>query len=159
MDGSQRKKYWANKTFREAVFFFAVSAALIVYSFVKHYAGVRIEWKMSPYLFPILVSVFLLLLSVRLFAQARREANARDGGAAREKAYFSLRNFLATLAIVLLYGLSMRYVPFGIATAAMLAAMLLLLGERSWKRIALVSILTSGAIWAVFDLGLKVNLP
>lgn len=160
MGGSKLKKCLKNNTFQDAIFFFAVSIALIVYSFIKHYSGIKIEWKMSPYLFPILISVFMLVLSFILFSQSLKEIKAQEGETQeKEMEYFNLRNFLATLAIVILYYISMKYVSFVIATIILLAVMLLLLGERRWWVVALVSVLTTGVIYAIFGLGLKVNLP
>ena len=55
------------ETVKESVLFFVLGVSLLVYSLVNHYS-VQIEWGLSPYLFPAVIAVFMIILSVTLFA-------------------------------------------------------------------------------------------
>ncbi len=145
-----------NKTVREGVFFFICAAALLIYSFGKHYSGITVEWKLSPYLFPILAGGLLLALSVSLIAQGVKEsAKSAD----EERVYFNYKNFLATVGIAIAYYLTVKYITFLGATLLLLLGMLLVLGERRRSVLILVPILTTGAIYVIFGVLLRVNLP
>lgn len=156
---NKKSSIFANHSFQEALVFFALSVWLIVYSYTKHYSGMKYDWKMSPYLFPILVSVFLFLLSAALLYQAIREYRKSGSSEGKEKAYFNVFNFVATIALVTVYYSALKFVPFVVATAVLLALMLLLFKERRWWMILLVSVLTSLLVYLLFSVGLHVNLP
>lgn len=156
MNGNKRRELLKNKTVREGAFFFACAAALLVYSFCKHYAGIRVEWKLSPYLFPILTGVLLLILSVCLVAQGLKECGQSGD---KERFCFNRKNFLATVGMAAVYCLSVKYITFLGATPLLLLGMLLVLGERRKSVLILVPILTTGAIYVIFGVLLRVNLP
>ncbi len=156
---NKKSSIFASHTFQEALVFFVLSVWLIVYSYTKHYTGMKYDWKMSPYLFPIVISVFLFLLSVALFYQAVHEYRKNTGAQCEKNAYFNFFNFMATIILVAAYYFSLRVVPFVIATAVLLALMLILFKEKRWWVILLVSVLTTGAIYLLFSVGLHVNLP
>lgn len=156
MSEKKRRELLKNKTVREGAFFFVCAAALLVYSFCKHYAGVRVEWKLSPYLFPILTGALLLFLSVRLIAQGMKEGGKN---ADKERVCFNRKNFLATVGMAAVYCLTVKYITFIGATPLLLLGMLLVLGERRKSVLILVPILTTGAIYGIFGVLLRVNLP
>lgn len=66
------KKLIKNKAMHEAILFLMMSIGLLIHALTKHYAQSMPDWKMSPYLFPLLVSFFLFLLSISMLADARR---------------------------------------------------------------------------------------
>ena len=156
---NKKSSIFANHSFQEALVFFALSVWLIVYSYTKHYSGMKYDWKMSPYLFPIVVSVFLFLLSAALLFQAIREYRKNRGADGEEKAYFNYFNFIATIALAAAYYFALKFVPFVIATAVHLAVMRILFKEKRGWIILLVSVLTSGIVYLLFSVGLHVNLP
>ena len=156
----KNKKLLKNRSFQDGLLFLALSVALLVYSFYNHYTGMKVDWKMSPYLFPIIIALFLLLLSVLLLIGAVNEV--KKASATEEKtepAYFNVKNFILTLALVIAYYYSMKFVSFIIATIVLLALLLLLFNERRWWMVLLVSVLTTGALYLIFSVGLHVNLP
>lgn len=156
MSEHKRRELIKNKTVREGALFFVCAAALLVYSFRRHYAGISVEWKLSPYLFPILTGVLLLILSVCLIAQGVKE----DGkNADKERVCFNRKNFLATVGMAAAYCLAVKYITFVGATFLLLLGMLLVLGERRKSVLILVPLLATGAIYVLFGVLLRVNLP
>ena len=156
----KNKKLLKNHSFQDGLLFLALSVALLVYSFYNHYTGMKVDWKMSPYLFPIIIALFLLLLSVLLLIGAVNEVKKTEGEAEKEEpAYFNYKNFILTLALVIAYYYSMKFVSFILATIVLLALLLLLFNERRWWMVLLVSVLTTGALYLLFSVGLHVNLP
>ena len=157
MDKNKKSSVFADRSFREGIVFRALSLGLIVYAWVGHSSGMKYDWKMSPYLFPILAGVFLLISSAALLVRAVRggRARARRG----ETSAFNARRFLAALALVLAYVGALHFVPFAAATPVFLALMLLLLGERRpWVCLA-VPLLMTGLVFLLFGMGLHVDLP
>lgn len=159
-DGAHMKKEKIYKlhSFQEGLLFLGLSVFLLIYSFYKHYTGLKVEWKMSPYLFPILVATLLLALSVSLLSEAVKKHKRGETDAANTE-YFNIKVFFLTLALAVLYFVVLHYVPFVITTVFFLAALLLLFNERRWWMIALISVLTTLVIYLVFSVGLHVNLP
>lgn len=158
MEQSKLKKALSNHSFQEALVFLVLGAALLIYSLVNHYTGMKVEWKMSPYLFPVLISVFLLALAAALLIQSLNQIREQSGEQ-KEKGYFNALNFVLTLVLVIAYYFSMRLVPFVAATVVLMVLLLLLFGERRWWMVALVSVLTTAVIYLLFSVGLHVNLP
>ena len=155
MDKNKKSSVFADRSFREGIVFLALSLGLIVYAWVGHSSGMKYDWKISPYLFPILAGVFLLISSAALLLRAVRGGRARRG----ETSAFNARRFLAALALVLAYVGALHFVPFAAATPVFLALMLLLLGERRlWVCLA-VPLLTTGLVFLLFGMGLHVDLP
>lgn len=64
-------------TSREGFVFLLGSVLLAVYSLVLH-ALSNAKWKMSPYLFPLVIAVFLFLLSLSLLQEGKKERQTRD---------------------------------------------------------------------------------
>jgi len=58
-------------TSTEGFVFLLGSVLLGVYSLVLHVLS-KAKWKMSPYLFPLLLAVFLFLLSLSLLQEGRK---------------------------------------------------------------------------------------
>lgn len=156
MPEKERKSFLNNKTVREGIFFFLCAAALLIYSFRKHYSGISVEWKLSPYLFPILTGELLLVLSVSLVVQGVKEIGQNADG---EQIFFNYKNFFATVGIAAAYYLTVKYITFIGATLLLLLGMLLVLGERRRSVLVLVPILTTGAIYVLFGVLLRVKLP
>lgn len=146
-----------NRNIQDSILFFLSGGALIRYSLVKHYGGPPVEWKMSPYLFPILVSVFLLLLSVSLFFDGLYQI--RHGGEAGGAGPVKFRSVLITIALSAAYVVLMRWIGFIPATVIFLAVFIFFLGERRLWLIALVALIATLSIYVIFDTALGVMLP
>ena len=68
------------QTSREGYAFLLLSVALATYSLVLHEAS-NAKWKMSAYLFPLVLAVFLFFLSLTLLQEGRKEAKAEQARA------------------------------------------------------------------------------
>ena len=157
MPEKKRRAILKVRAVREGIFFLLCAASLLIYSLVSHYSGVPVEWKMSPYLFPILTASLLFILSGIVLLQGIREYRKSTGEERTE--YFHAKSFLAVLAIVLAYCLAVKTVTFLAATPLLLLAMLLALGERRRAVLILVPVLTTGSVYMIFGVLLRINLP
>ena len=159
MENSGTKSLLRIGEFQDAVFVGLCSAGLLAYSLYHHrFDRNTSEWKMSPYLFPTLISVFGFLLAISLLADALHELRGgREGAAAAGK-----KNPVGVLVLVgasFLYYLLMPVIHFIPATILYLLGLFLYLGERKWWKLALLSLITTFAVYARFGLGLNVRLP
>ena len=59
----EKRKF--SSTFWEGVFLLFVSVFGVVMSLISH-KDFNVEWKLSPYLFPLIISFFLLFLSISI---------------------------------------------------------------------------------------------
>jgi putative tricarboxylic transport membrane protein len=147
-----------NRDIQDSCFIFIAGAALLWYSLSEHYKGPGVEWKMSPSLFPALVSVLLLLLSAPLLLgglrQIRGERPARDA-----KSAVKTGPVLISAALSAAYYFLLRFITFIPSTVLFLAALMYLLGERRYWLIALTAVAGSLAVYAFFGLALGVRLP
>ncbi len=146
-------------TILDSLAFLLLSVALFCYSLYRHYNGLPVEWQMSPYLFPALLSVFLFLLSLSLFAEGRRQSTSRGKTDSTAKKAADYRGVLVTIAASVLYVALMPVIHFLPATVLFLAGMLCYLGERRRWLVGLLSVGTSVAIYVLFALMLNVMLP
>lgn len=68
------REHIKNKGVLPSIGVLALGVALGAYSLISFYtARVKTEWIMSPYLFPLLLSVFTVLLSVSLFFESKKK--------------------------------------------------------------------------------------
>ena len=152
-----------NKNIQDSCVIFLCGAGLLCYALYSHYNGPRVEWKMSPSLFPVIVSAFLMLLSVSLLFdglyQIREEKKSASGGSggAAQKAKF--KPVLVTIALSIAYFVVMRYITFIPATILFLGAFIFFLGERRYWLIAIIAVITALAVYAIFGIALSVRLP
>jgi putative tricarboxylic transport membrane protein len=149
-----------NKNIQDSCVIFICGAGLLCYALFSHYNGPIVEWKMSPSLFPVIVSVFLMLLSVSLLFDGLyqiREAKKSASGGAAQKA--KIKPVLVTIALSIAYFVVMRYITFIPATILFLGAFIFFLGERRYWLIALIAVITALAVYAIFGIALSVRLP
>ena len=158
MDG-HKKKFISNPEIQDGIVVLLLGAALLIYSLFMHYtARVQTEWKMSPYLFPVLISVFAILLAVSLFADGKRTMATDE----KKKAPDSFRNFKRVLAVALMaiiYEILMDITGFIPATIVFLMAMFRFFGEKRWWMIVLIATATSLIIYLLFGVLLNVRFP
>jgi hypothetical protein len=156
-----------NKSIQECLCVFALGAALLCYSLVEHYGGPHVEWKMSPYLFPSLVAVFLMLLGVSLLfdglgqikAAKRISEAGTDGKRGDTAKEVKWKTVLVTIALAVVYYLVLPFLTFIPATIVFLVAFIFFLGERRYWLIALIAVISSVLLWAIFGIALGVMLP
>lgn len=157
MEENSKKSYIYNKNIQDAVLFTILAVALLIYALVNHYSAGNIEWKMSPYLFPVLIAVFIAALALSLVADGIRQL--KTGEADEKKTAVKWKGVLFTIAASVVYYGIMRIVTFVPATILFLVAMLYYLGERRLWLIGLVSVISSLSIYVIFGLLLNVMLP
>ncbi len=159
MEKSGKKSLLRIAEFQDSVFVGLCSAGLLAYSLYHHrFDRNTTEWKMSPYLFPTLISVFGFLLAVSLLADALHELRGRE----EKPAAAGGKNPVGVLVLVgasILYYILMPLLHFIPATILYLLGLFVYLGERKWWKLALLSVLATGAVYALFGLALNVRLP
>ncbi len=147
-----------NKTLRESLALLALGLALGAYSLIGfRTAAVQTKWALSPYLFPLLLSVLALILAAALFAEGRRERAAGEAPAAA--APRAKKTVWIVLAAAIFYDALLPLIRFIPATALFLAALTWLLGERRRWMIAAVALVTPLLLYALFGLALGLRLP
>ena len=142
-----------SSTFWEGVFLFVVSVFGISMSFISH-KDFNVEWKLSPYLFPLIISFFLLILSISIIMQGLKDESEK-----KEKSKIDIKSLLIFGLVCLLYLLVFNFLGFVLSTILLLVSLMMLLGERRWWFILLVSVISSLIIYLLFAKYLSVMLP
>ena len=142
-----------SSTFWEGVFLFVVSVFGISMSFISH-KDFNVEWKLSPYLFPLIISFFLLILSISIIMQGLKDESEK-----KEKGKIDIRSLLIFGRVCILYLLVFNFLGFVLSTIILLVLLMMLLGERRWWFILLVSVISSLIIYLLFAKYLSVMLP
>ena len=142
-----------SSTFWEGVFLFVVSVFGISMSFISH-KDFNVEWKLSPYLFPLIISFFLLILSISIIMQGLKDESEK-----KEKSKIDIKSLLIFGIVCILYLLVFNFLGFVLSTIILLVLLMMLLGERRWWFILLVSVISSLIIYLLFAKYLSVMLP
>lgn len=142
-----------SSTFWEGVFLFVVSVFGISMSFISH-KDFNVEWKLSPYLFPLIISFFLLILSISIIMQGLKDESEK-----KEKSKIDIKSLLIFGLVCILYLLVFNFLGFVLSTIILLVLLMMLLGERRWWFILLVSVISSLIIYLLFAKYLSVMLP
>ena len=142
-----------SSTFWEGVFLFVVSVFGISMSFISH-KDFNVEWKLSPYLFPLIISFFLLILSISIIMQGLKDESEK-----KEKSKIDIKSLLIFGLICIIYLLVFNFLGFVLSTIILLVLLMMLLGERRWWFILLVSVISSLVIYLLFAKYLSVMLP
>lgn len=142
-----------SSTFWEGVFLFVVSVLGIAMSFISH-KDFKVEWKLSPYLFPLIISFFLLILSISIIMQGLKDESEK-----KENGKIDIRSLLIFGLVCILYLLVFNFLGFVLSTIILLVLLMMLLGERRWWFILLVSVISSLIIYLLFAKYLSVMLP
>ena len=142
-----------SSTFWEGVFLFVVSVFGISMSFISH-KDFNVEWKLSPYLFPLIISFFLLILSISIIMQGLKDESEK-----KEKSKIDIMSLLIFGLVCILYLLVFNFLGFVLSTIILLVLLMMLLGERRWWFILLVSVISSLVIYLLFAKYLSVMLP
>lgn len=157
MEKNRKKDYLHNKNIQDAVLFLMLAIALIVYSLVNHYSTVKLEWKLSPYLFPLLIAVFVTALSLSLIADGKKQIELNER--IEKKTAIHWKSVLFTIGSSIVYYRIIKYFKFIPSTILFLVAMFLHLGERRIWLIAIISVICSVSVYVIFGVFLHVMLP
>ncbi|MBQ0071233.1 MAG: tripartite tricarboxylate transporter TctB family protein [Spirochaetales bacterium] len=142
-----------NSDFMEGLVFFIFSIAGILFSLNEH-TKMSIQWKLSPYLFPLFISILLLILSLTLMLTAWKK-----GVSSSKSSPVDWKKIIIFSVMCVIYYNVIVYLGFMLTTLLFLAGMLVLMGEKRWWLIILISILTTLVIWGLFAKFLHVLLP
>jgi hypothetical protein len=174
---AHKRDWLKNGGVQDALVVFVLGCALFFYSLKEHYgwflaAGenhIAREWKLSAYLFPALIAVFLILLAVSLLFEGLLREKPADDTLPREKPASQktssspnsakLKPAVLVIILSIAYYFALKPLRFLPSTIIFLALLMFLLGERRVLRITIVSVLSALVIYAVFALALKVMLP
>lgn len=160
MGDNEKKSILRSGDLHDSIFVGGASAILLSYSLYHHYFDRNTSvWSMSPFLFPVLISIFGLILSLSLWANARRATERGQDSGASARPRRDLRTAVVLTAISIVYCAVMPIVTFIPSTVIYLAVLFFFLGERKIWKIALLSSISTGAIYALFAVGLNVRLP
>lgn len=160
MENNGKKSLLRNANCHDSIFVGLCSVGLLGYSLYHHHFDRNTtEWKTSPFLFPVLISVFGFLLAVSLMADAIHEAHTPEEAHAKAGKKNNPIGALVFIGASIAYYLLMPILHFIPATILFLAGLFIYLGERKWWKIALLALITTGAVYALFGLGLNVRLP
>ena len=110
-------------------------------------------------LFPLLVGFSLLGLSLALFLGSLKTKHISPKDQEPFPAGKDRRRVLAVGASLALFVVLLKPLGYGVCGAALMAAILRLLGLRSWGRILLISLATAAVSFYLFDALLGVPLP
>ena len=160
MEKNKKKTLLNAPSLKDSIFVGACSVGLFAYSLYHHHNDRNTgEWKMSPYLFPTLISVFGFLLAVSLFADARREVRKLNEETSEPAVKKNWIGVLILIGAAILYYILLPIIHFIPATILFLLGLFIYLGERKWWKLALLSVLTTAAVYVLFGIALKVHLP
>jgi putative tricarboxylic transport membrane protein len=109
-------------------------------------------------LFPMLVGIFILFLSIPGLVGSLKSGETRKLSQGVFPQGSDLRRVIAIALSVLLFAILLQPLGYGICSAFLMAAVLRLLGMRSWGKAAVIAILTAGISYFFFVL-LDIPLP
>jgi putative tricarboxylic transport membrane protein len=110
-------------------------------------------------LFPLLVGVVLLGLSLALFFWSLKNKDISEKDQEPFPVGKDRRRVLSVGAALALFVVLLKPLGYGLCGAALMAAILRFLGLRSWGRILLISLATAAISFFLFDTLLGVPLP
>ncbi len=138
-------------TFYEGVGFLLLACSLVVYA-LYHHAEAQVPWKQSPYLFPLLIALFLFPLALSVIKEGLHEQR-------RENTAFQGKAVLVVIAATALYIGLMGVVGFLISTVLFLVLIIGYLGEKRRVLVVGIAILFPCILYVLFAMLLHVMLP
>ena len=165
-----------NKLMQEGAVLLALAGYLLWYSLDGYAQAFNKDWSQSPFLFPVVVAIVLFVLSFLLFGQGIHGLRAETAEGKKEQQSGALRRTAIVIALCLLYygalrlgslpylavslfGLTLRFSTFELATFVFLVAMMLFLSVRNKKILVLVPLGTVLFLSVMFRSLLHVILP
>jgi putative tricarboxylic transport membrane protein len=112
-------------------------------------------------LFPFLISLFLILLAIGLFAASLRKGGRFSFIEIRKS--WPDRNGFRRIGLTVLflasYVLALNYLGFLLTTFLFIFLLLRFIEPQKWPTVILGSLLTAGGSYAIFEIWLRANLP
>lgn len=149
--------YLKHPKIQEGILVLSLGAALGIYSLYSFFtATVKTQWIMSPYLFPLLLAAFAVLISLSLILEGVHDCAAGENTATSSLA---LKPICIVLLLCILYAALLPRLSFIPATMLFLAAFIRYLGEKRVWLIALIAVIMPVLLYLIFGVGLSVRLP
>ncbi|MDD2446507.1 MAG: tripartite tricarboxylate transporter TctB family protein [Tissierellia bacterium] len=162
MGNNEKRQYLSNSKVKESLLFITIAIVILLYSLINHYTTKDLQWGLSPYLFPLLVSVFMISISISLFVEGIKDEKLRkkeeiNKVEKKEKVYW--KEVIFVIFISLVYYLAMDIIGFIFSTTLFLVILFVFLGERRKWILVLISLSTTAIIYFIFSVLLHVMLP
>ena len=142
------------------IVFGAILLSLSVIFFALTFTFPSTTIALSPTVFPRFVTVCMFILSALLLGQGIQKRRQHSGpGPERERDRVFIRRFLLMALSGFLYTRLIRFSGYLVATPLLIAASMLIFGERKWYRIVLVAGITTGILYWLFRMIFRVPLP
>ncbi len=109
--------------------------------------------------YPFMVGLFLIATSSPLFFESLRQ---KEKKLEYEEQFPKGKNLLRVVSVVgtlLAFAILLKPLGYGVCSAVLMAAILRFLGLRSWMKVFLFSVITSGVSYYLFAKILSVPLP
>ena len=147
-----------NQKFQEGLVVLLLGIALGGYSlYMFRTAAVKTSWIMSPYLFPLLLSVFTILVSLSLLLEAIHEMRTTAGSGGKGK--MNLKSVAVVMLLCIAYAALLPHLGFILTSMLFLAAFIWFLGERRIWLVAAISLVMPLLLYGIFGVLLSVRLP
>ena len=114
----------------------------------------------QPRFFPDLISALTVVLGISLFIQGIRKHKAdSDNQEVYTFRWNEMRLVLLTLGVIILYVISMYFIPYLPATIVATGVLVALYGQKKIWKIILTALLVPGIIYVGMTYGLMIRLP
>lgn len=147
-----KKSFLKNNRLIEGIVISLLSIFFIVESLKLHNGQ---SWALSPALFPLIITISILLFSLSLIIKSLKEKHA-DTEAIRTQGAVKL---IFVIIISILYLIFLQKLHFLISSIIYLFLFLFILGERRWWLLEIISLITPALIQYIFGNLLGVFLP
>lgn len=148
------KKIIKKQNLTEALILFVIGTSTLLYSIITQ-KKTNIDLQLSPYLFPSIIACGIIINALVIILKG---FDVKETENKKEK-NTDWKTILIYIGIVIAYYIVMPFIGFVIANIILLASLLFLLNVRVWWKIALISVLTTAAIYFLFKVALNVQLP
>ena len=133
--------------------------ALMVFVVIPRETTEGVWHGLSPYFYPIVMLAGIALSSIGLLVQAITRPAAYEQQSAAPLSLAELGFFLLSFAIVVAAVFVLHWFGTWAGGIALMAALMIFMGERNPLRIAAVTVPTIAITWAIVTWALKIPLP
>jgi len=123
------------------------------------------SWALAPGLFPLIISIILLLLSLSLFIQGIKKTKRVIEEPTEKKTEMEDIKKINWIGVLFVFGFSLLYcfalpvIHFIPASLIYLAVMMFFLKEKRWWLVGIITAATTFGLYYFFGILLKVILP
>lgn len=156
------RNYWNNKNVQDSTIVLLLGLTLGIFSVYSFFhSPVKAEWILSPYLFPILIALFAIVLGFCLFLEGKHQVDRETAAGVLVPGDKPIQRgkVMWVVAMSISYYFLLPTLTFIPATAVFLFTLMSFMGERRWKVRLSLAVVTPLALYAIFTSGLNVRLP